>query len=123
MVWGRNRCIFKRCEGHPCFPERSQGIQQVNQKVQAPACVQPEQVHAVDDFGIAGDLMATALDELGRRLILTALPTSTDPFDCFNLPCRRIRYFRRFLAPGVRQVRLYGVYQATVHDDDMEFYR
>jgi len=36
---------------------------------------------------------------------------------------RRLRYFRRYLDPGMQEVRLYGVYKATEHDDDTQFYR
>eukprot|EP00873_Tetraselmis_striata_P034331 jgi/Tetstr1/454595/TSEL_041489.t1 len=36
---------------------------------------------------------------------------------------RRIRYFRRYVPAGAVEVRLYGVYQATEHDDDWEYYR
>ena len=36
---------------------------------------------------------------------------------------RKIRYYRQFIPESVSDVRLIGVYRATTHDDDTEFYR
>ena len=36
---------------------------------------------------------------------------------------RKLRYYRQFIPDDVDDVRLLGVYKATTHDDDNEFYR
>ena len=37
--------------------------------------------------------------------------------------CRRLRYFAKYMPPGgLPSVRLYGVYRATHHDDDFQYY-
>lgn len=37
--------------------------------------------------------------------------------------CRKLRYYMRYIPPGVTDIQLYGVCKATVHDPDPGYYR
>lgn len=39
------------------------------------------------------------------------------------MTCRKLRYFMRYIPPGVTDIQLYGVSKATVHDPDPGYYR
>ncbi|KAK9821651.1 hypothetical protein WJX74_004456 [Apatococcus lobatus] len=36
---------------------------------------------------------------------------------------RRLKYYKRFMDPDLRQLQLYGVYKLTQHDSDLQFHR
>ena len=36
--------------------------------------------------------------------------------------CRKLRYYIRYIPPGVTDVQLYGISQSTIHDPNPGFY-